>query len=759
MKKRVISLILVLAMILCAVPAVAAEEVPIQAPKFTTRSLTLNKSIAINFKVPYSDVENNFTKVVFIKDGKEVQTINALPAVDANGMAVFACTELSPLDLAKEITARLYDKDGEYTEAKSSVLDYCNTVLNNPNDSAELKTLVVDLLNYGAAFQTYKGITSGLVNENLTEEQKLLGTQKDPQLTSVLEKGTELADPAVEWQVAGLKLEDSVTIYFKISAASVDGLTVKVTCDGYTWEIKDFCAPDSEGLYKVYFDKLNPAQMRDKIEAVVCDAQGNTVSNTLTYSIESYAAYQAEQNADANLVALVKAMMRYGDAAYVWVNGKNEAEAITRADMEAALAEVAWDYYMKDVWYQYDSVDLNTRSDGFDKPMSRWIGGFTRLSNYLDALEDSTAHDTLYTVCSYLPWAVYYEALEYPLFGNSMNSATLNFWYYAEKPQDMCVIRYHSWAEGTNIESHEEGYVTHDKCVTYEELCSFIRNWEENLRPGDIFYVIGGHSAVYVGNGWIIEGAGQKYNLTLGTDQLESNGSFKAWTIEDYFFNENSGTTYFLSRLIKEENTRLCILRPLDLLTVDDGDGDPDNDVLNEEYELDIGRLKFQFSNDPNNILKTSGYTIQDSTYSRMKYPAMNINRTVNITPYGTAVQGDTITYTVEIANESNNANYVKYHSVGAATPYTGQDYEDLSIVETIPANTVLVSAEGASVDGNRSDKLWYFRDSVFLRIECRKYTGNIVIHKRLDIALFVDMTICKALSGLCTNQLKMRSV
>lgn len=46
MRKRFISLLLALSMLLCAVPVVTAAET---APKFTKYSLTLNKSIAINF--------------------------------------------------------------------------------------------------------------------------------------------------------------------------------------------------------------------------------------------------------------------------------------------------------------------------------------------------------------------------------------------------------------------------------------------------------------------------------------------------------------------------------------------------------------------------------------------------------------------------------------------------------------------------------------------------------------------------------------
>jgi len=50
--------------------------------------------------------------------------------------------------------------------------------------------------------------------------------------------------------------------------------------------------------------------------------RGNTVvSNTVRYSVESYAYAQANKaEPDASLLALLKVMMKYGDAAYDYVN-------------------------------------------------------------------------------------------------------------------------------------------------------------------------------------------------------------------------------------------------------------------------------------------------------------------------------------------------------------------------------------------------------------------------------------------------------
>lgn len=375
-------------------------------------------------------------------------------------------------------------------------------------------------------------------------------------------------------------------------------------------------------------------------------------------------------------------------------------EVITRADLEASLGEVAWDYYIKGTWIQYDSRDLNTREDGTNAPMSRWMGGFSRLDNHLATLEDANSHDSLYTVCSNFVWSVYHEALGWPLFGNPLNASSISVWRYCEKPEDMLLVRWHNWEEGVLKDPGDEGWVSHGKCVSFDELKCFIANWDKNLRPGDIVYVPG-HVVLYAGNGWILEGAGLKYNMKNGTDVVECSGSIRAWTVEDYFLSRCSGSSYYLENYLPQDNARICIVRPLDLLTVASG-SDPGNDILNEGYvQTKVPRMHWQPAFDTVE-LPIGGYTIRDATYTRLDYPAMNIDRTVNITPYGTAVKGGTLTYTVVISNESSSEKYRAFRAYGSDAGYAGEDYRGLCIAETVPENTELICAPGAAVSGNQ---------------------------------------------------------
>ena len=388
-----------------------------------------------------------------------------------------------------------------------------------------------------------------------------------------------------------------------------------------------------------------------------------------------------------------------------------KATQLTRADLEAAISELAWDYYSKDWWAQYESTSFNT--------INYFYGGYSPLATHHQTLEDATEDTYLFTVCSNFTWRSYYEAIGMPVFGHCLNNHTDFMWYYTDTSSateddvdDICIMRWHNYRCDSPTYAH--AYLKHEDCVSHgpledgnidiQPLLDFFSNYEENLRPGDQIR-LPGHMVMYVGNGWIIEGGGGKYTKNYGGyDGYEYDGVIAATTVEDYFFPTEQETSFKLSKYatgsyMNPENkpAEICVLRPLDLICVDDGDGDPSNDLLNSDYVLTgLDNNIWQLTADTKELPKT-GFTIQNHMYTRMAYPMMNINRTVDVGPYGTAVKGDTITYTVEIRNQSNNEKFVTTREEG----YAGQDYVGVPIVETIPENVELVSAEGATlIDG-----------------------------------------------------------
>jgi hypothetical protein len=239
--------------------------------------------------------------------------------------AVFKFCNIAPHRMGETITATLYaTKDGVlYTSEPTtySVKQYCYNQLAKESSSQALRTLLVDLLNYGALSQQYVDnsiAADKLVNYDLTADQKAWASTGELTLQNITAQKT-LENATVTWETAGLYLEKSVEILLKFQADSIEGLSVKFESGGKTYEVTDFTPSGDENCYNVYLTRLNAGQMRQEVTATVYK-DGAPVSNTLTYSIESYAAKKQVNTDTPYLAELVKAMMRYGDSAAAYAD-------------------------------------------------------------------------------------------------------------------------------------------------------------------------------------------------------------------------------------------------------------------------------------------------------------------------------------------------------------------------------------------------------------------------------------------------------
>ncbi len=301
------------------------ETQPDQNFKFAGASLTLTDNISVNYKVSkdaVADYSNLYAKFNF---GDKVYTIKNYTV--SGEYYVFTFDNIAPNQLNQTIYATLYGtKDGvefESTQVNYSVATYCYNMLDKCADNkyAEFRTLLVDLLNYGAQSQTYTGYnTDNLANASLTDTQKAWGTSSTPTLKTVQKLDFEtIENPSVLWRGGGLVLDDSVTMRFIIQTDNIENLTVKMTTDNKTYTVRASSFKSmGENLYYVYFNNLNASQMSETVYLTVYNGE-EAVSNTLRYSIESYA-YAKVGGSDANLSDLLVAMMKYGNAAYNYVN-------------------------------------------------------------------------------------------------------------------------------------------------------------------------------------------------------------------------------------------------------------------------------------------------------------------------------------------------------------------------------------------------------------------------------------------------------
>lgn len=314
--------------------------------KIKNASISLKSDISINFYVAdsvlgsWSDPYIVFTKALYNSNGDitgyETETVTEFTqkvATDGTPCHVFRFAGIDSVEMGSAVTATIYatkNADGLIYEGKTvnySVLTYATNQLRKTTDS-KLRTLLVDLLNYGAAAQTYWNYnTANLANANLTAEQQGYATTENPELTNYREL-IKNDGATVSFKTCSLSLEEKVTINYYLNLANYTGevgdLELHISYVDTDEEEKTVVIDSSEFEYKLHtdgnyyyvvnFSGLNAIQMRTICTAEVFNKDsGERISNTVIYSIESYAQSKSSA-ADANLVNLVTAMMKYGDA-------------------------------------------------------------------------------------------------------------------------------------------------------------------------------------------------------------------------------------------------------------------------------------------------------------------------------------------------------------------------------------------------------------------------------------------------------------
>ena len=195
--------------------------------------------------------------------------------------------------------------------------------LADSTSSAELKTLAVDMLNYGAAAQrNFNYDVTNLANKDLTAAQKALGTQT---LAPATDRSTTSGNGGKI--TTNVSLQSKVLLYVNCSYAKTASSNLEfVVKDAATGKVLERFAPSvtTAKICQGVYGDVGARQMRDLITIELYD-NGVLVSQTLTWNIESYVAQTRANSANsAALIITVNAMLAYGDsaAAYLTASGQ-----------------------------------------------------------------------------------------------------------------------------------------------------------------------------------------------------------------------------------------------------------------------------------------------------------------------------------------------------------------------------------------------------------------------------------------------------
>ena len=287
-------------------------------PRFTSAALVLNN----NFDVAYTAIlpEGFDSASVTFALGSDDPVVVTDCTDNLDNTYTFVFKGVNPQRMGDNISATLTvvannadDDPTTYTDTQASysVKQYCQNLLAKNDISASLRKLLSDTLAYGAAAQTYMSystdapVTEGANNPTYSTFTALSGLGAS---------FTGTADANTYWISAGLTLTNSVAMTFRFYAANTSGLTVNVSIGGrtQTFTSADFVSVGN-GIYAVSFSGINANEFGSAVTATFSKS-GAQVGNALTYSVNAYVC--AKQNdSNANLAALVKALYNYGASA------------------------------------------------------------------------------------------------------------------------------------------------------------------------------------------------------------------------------------------------------------------------------------------------------------------------------------------------------------------------------------------------------------------------------------------------------------
>ena len=297
----------------------APEEKP--SPVINTVSLSLESSITMNFKVLKSSLSSFDEFYMTFECGGKEEKVTDYKETDK--YYVFSYKGINPQLMNDNVTAVLHakNKSEEYTSPEKimSVKEYAYTMLDRYSDEehAKLRTLLVDLLNYGAAAQISAGYqTDNLVNSDLTDVQKNWASKDTTEFKNIRNLNYKtISNPTAEWKTCSLVLKNSIMVKVKFSAKDVENKTVEIVLKNtkFTYTKDDF-VNNGDGTYYVYCNELFANELSDDLLFTIYE-NGVPCSNTMLFSVESYARLVRDNYKDKPLDKMTTAMMLYGNSA------------------------------------------------------------------------------------------------------------------------------------------------------------------------------------------------------------------------------------------------------------------------------------------------------------------------------------------------------------------------------------------------------------------------------------------------------------
>lgn len=286
-------------------------EINITSVEITDASITLGESITVNY---YATLPDEYSKATmqFTMNEKTVSVEGEL--VEGNEYR-FAFEGVSPQCMTDEIKAQLtYGEEVLDTHDSFTIRSYCDSLLSSDATTlgkseeqyTAMKTLIADMLQYGAMSQTYRNYkTDALANNNITGQREFVALE-DQWKAVPTNTGNNIKITA-----GGVWFANVNKLYLKFTTTDISNTTLEF--DGKTYTSEDFELV-SGNTYIFYSDAIVPSEFG--VGKAAQFKYGETVEASITYSINHYVYAKQGQNTDMGNLA--KALYNYGVSAVAY---------------------------------------------------------------------------------------------------------------------------------------------------------------------------------------------------------------------------------------------------------------------------------------------------------------------------------------------------------------------------------------------------------------------------------------------------------
>ena len=291
---------------------VVVPEPPVESveTKITAAEVALGTSITVHYYATLNE-DHAGAQMRFTVDG--VKTL--VDGVKRGKEYVYSYTGIAPQGLGENIKAELI-VDGEVVATKDeySVLQNCKNLLAktaaelgvSDEKYAAMKTLIADLLEYGAAAQLYVNHkTDALVNEGNEGATAFVALGDEWS-----KMPTETTDATVDLISAGLHFNNTNKLYFRFEATDITEDNFKVTVDGTEYTLGDFELTDNGYILRT--EDIAATEL-DHLFTIELIKNGETVQ-TLEYGVFAYV-YNMQNNTSEAMATLAKTLYNYGVSA------------------------------------------------------------------------------------------------------------------------------------------------------------------------------------------------------------------------------------------------------------------------------------------------------------------------------------------------------------------------------------------------------------------------------------------------------------